>query len=84
MAGPSRSLLCTGSLSLASCRKSRNEASHRPRRSGALVLIGLGAERRTGWLVKIETPLGIFTTYRCRSRAWTVHFSLSCLTTRYA
>jgi hypothetical protein len=27
--------------------------------------------------VKIETPLGIFTTHRCRSRAWTVHFSLS-------
>ena len=49
MAGPSRSLLCTRSL--ASCRKSRNEASHRPRRSGALALIGHGAER-PDWLAE--------------------------------
>jgi hypothetical protein len=31
-------------------RKSRNEASHRPRRSGALALIGHGHRDRTGWL----------------------------------
>jgi hypothetical protein len=49
-AGP---LLMHKSVSLASCRKSRNEAPHRPRRSGALVLIGHGAEK-PDWLAGAE------------------------------